>query len=77
MFILILRLAARRMRHCGAYPPLKGRAVHVREPAHFSRGPGSGAWAALIVQENFLKAGEGVGEPNRPDAPVMSAGESI
>lgn len=30
----------------------------------------------FVVQANFLKAGEGVGEPNRPDAPVMSAGES-
>ncbi len=31
----------------------------------------------FLVQENFLKAGDGVGEPKRPDAPVMSAGESI
>ncbi len=65
------------MRHCGAYPPLKGCAVHVREPAHFGRGPGREPGRPLFVQWNFLKAGEGVGEPNRPDAPAMSAGENI
>lgn len=39
--------------------------------------PGREPGRPLFVQWNFLKAGEGVGEPNRPDAPAMSAGENI
>ncbi len=29
------------------------------------------------VQTNFLKRGEGAGEPNWPGAPVLAAGENV
>ena len=46
-------------------------------PRTFAGGLRSGARASPLVQINFLKAGEGVGEPERPEAPVMCAGESF
>lgn len=36
LFILFRGPIDRQMRHSGAYPPLKGGPVHVREPAHFT-----------------------------------------